>query len=435
MSVDVGTKLNEQGFAELLARREEPEWLIERRRLGLRHFLSSPLPKWDRTDMSALEWEAVEAYRERPARAAAELPGWLGQLTARAGEVAGLVLQQDSTTVYSRLDPRLAEQGVIVCDLGEAVRKHGELVRSYLFGDAVRVDEDRFTAAHAAFWSGGVFVYVPRYVEVELPLQAAVWSGEPGLGLFRHLLLVLEEGAVASFVDLAATEDGEQQRLYTNVVEMYLKDGAQLKFGALQNLGSGTFNYTLRRAVLGRDAQLQWLLGDFGSRVTRATNHTLLRGTGAGAKSINVFFGSGRQHLDLGIRMQHIGTYTAGDMLTRGVLKDEARAVYRGLTDIEPTGANTSAYQRENTLMLSEGARIDAIPGLEIENNNVSAGHAATSGQIDEVLLFYLQSRGLSRQQATKLIVDAFFEPIMNQIPLESVRTELQALIDRKMVA
>ncbi|HEX6971683.1 MAG TPA: SufD family Fe-S cluster assembly protein, partial [Limnochordia bacterium] len=211
-------------------------------------------------------------------------------------------------------------------------------------------------------------------------------------------------------------------------------DGARVRYAAVQNLGQSTFNLTVRRAVLGRDASVEWVVGEFGSRTSRTATVSVLAGSGSESKSIMVFFGDGAQHLDLSVTMQHVGAFTTGEMLAKGAVGGRARVIYRGLTDIEHGAENASAFQRENTLILSKDARSDAIPGLEIDDNRVQAGHAATVGQVDELLLFYLMSRGLSRRVATKLIVDGFFDPIMQRVPLAAVKDELQRLIDGKML-
>lgn len=425
-------KLTQASLTHLFS--SDPEWMFAIRREALAQFESLPMPNWDRTRFKDVQWEQVEPFAAAKAvNERAQLPAPLQAHLPEPSETSGLLVQIDSSRTYTTLASDLQAKGVILTDLGTAAREHPELVRKYLF-QAVATNETKFTALHAAFMSGGAFVYVPPRVDVELPIQLSAWSETDKVGLFRHVLVVVDRSASLNLVDTTSSVD-RSGRLVTNVVELFAEEGAFLKYAAIQNFGEQTTNYTIRRAVTGRDAQVEWVLGDFGSLTGRMLNESLLKGVGSGSKSLAVFFGSGNQHLDIGVTMRHIGEHTSGDMLTKGVLTEQGRVVYRGLTDIEATGRDASSYQRENTLILSDRARADAIPGLEIENNNVAAGHAATIGQVDEEYLFYLMSRGLSRIQASKLIVDGFFAPIMQQVPLDAVKAELQRLIDRKMLS
>ncbi len=433
MSVEMSTALTEKRINELAHEKAEPDWLLDWRLKAFRAFEAAKLPKWDRTNIDFIRFETIEPFRA-PAFSGdgKDLPADLQKVVQSVDEDGALLIQLDSGIAFRQLPKELAEQGVIFTSLEEAAREHPELVREHL-GQVILPDEDKLLALHAAFAAGGAFVYVPKNVKVKQPLQFYVYSETDGLGLFPHILIVADEGSEVAFVDSYRSGEADNH-IVSQAFEIVAKDNARVTLGTVQGWGERTVAFHTRRARIGRDASVKLTLGELGSQLTRSSNRMFLDGDGSEARALMVFFGDQEQHLDVGLVMTHVGEHTTSDMLTKGVLKDKARGVYRALTDIEDKARNTTAFQRENTLVLSPEARIDAIPGLEIEETEVQAGHAATVGQIDEDELFYLMSRGLTEQAATKLVVDGFFDPILQRIPLESARVELQALIDRKML-
>lgn len=423
MSVDITTSLSESAVVQMAEKRAEPTWLKEARLEALKAFHATPNPDWRRTPLERVDFAGVVPYKESHDGAPVDV-------IEEADPEGALVLQVDSTMAFRRVPSQLEADGVIFTSLDEALREHEELVREYLH-TVVPPQTDRFTALHGAFFSGGLFVYVPKNVRVEIPLQYTVHSKSEGLGLFPHVLVVAEQGAEVTVIERYIS--GDEPHLVSQVVEVIAKDNARVTFGSLQTWGDGAQSFHLRRAKLGRDANVDWLLGEVGSGLGRATTYSEMEGDGSQSTAMMVIFADQEQHLDAGLVMHHIGHYTSSDMLTKSVLKDKARAVYRALTDIEDGAVNTSGFQVENALVLNKGARIDAIPELEIEETEVQAGHAATVGQVDETQLFYLMSRGVPRAEAVKLIVEGFLDPLLSRIPLDDVRTELKKLIDRKM--
>lgn len=432
MSVEMSTALTEKRINELAQEKSEPTWLLDWRLKAFRVFEGADLPKWDRTNIDFVRFETIEPYRAPVVSVDGKgLPADLQKMVQSVDQDVALLIQVDSGIAYRRLPKELEEQGVIFTSLEEAAREYPELVQEYL-GQVIPADEDKLLALHAAFAAGGAFVYVPKNVKVKQPLQFYVYSETDGLGLFPHVLIVADEGAEVAFFDSYRSGDTDNH-IVSQAFEIVAKDNARITLGTVQGWGDRTVAFHTRRARIGRDASVKLTLGELGSQLTRSSNCMVLNGDGSEARALVVFFGDQEQHLDVGLVMTHVGEHTTSDMLTKGVVKDKARGVYRALTDIEDKARNTTAFQRENTLILSPEARIDAIPGLEIEETEVQAGHAATVGQIDEEELFYLMSRGLTEQAATKLVVDGFFDPILQRIPLETARAELQALIDRKM--
>lgn len=432
MPVQGETIMNSSAIERFSAARQEPQWMRKLRLSAWNLFNELPMPKWDRTDPKGLDLDRVASLLGQGG-VSDQLPAELtAAIEAREADGAMLV-QRNGNTVFHEVSKRLAEQGVIFTDMETAVREHAELVQPYFMTRAIQPSEDKFVALHTALWSGGAFVYVPLGVEVEIPIQVNLWVDAPGLNLFPHTLIVADKDAKVTVIESTGSAKGNETRVHCGVVQIVPLRGSEVRYGAIQNWATDVFNFTYRRALLDENASLDWVVGELGSKLTRAGFVSELQGNGSRSHSSMIFFGHATQHLDVSSTMRHIGSNTDGTMETKGALKDKARAVYRGLTKIERGARESSAYQRENTLLLSDQARNDAIPALEIDEDAVRAGHAATAGQVDEEQLFYLMSRGISRGKALEVIVKGFFEPIMQSIPLEGVRNDLQRLIDGKM--
>lgn len=431
MSVDITTALGEAAVTELSQRKGEPQWLRDLRLAALQTYMSAPKPSWKRTNVGGLDITGFQLYKEAPFTSdVATLPEGAQALVAQDDSQRALLLQVDSTIAYRHLPKELEEQGVIFTSLDDAVKEHEALVREHLFS-TIATDAHKFVALHAALLSGGAFVYVPKNVRVEVPLQYALWTGSDGLALFPHVLVIADEGSEVTVLERFIS--GDERLISGQVTEVIAKDNAQVTYASIQGYGDGTTSLLDRRGATQRDATINWVLGELGSGMNRTSTHTSLVGDGSQSNASMVIFADQAQELDAGLIMNHIGHYTSSDMVTKAVLKDKARAVYRALTDIEDGAINTSGFQIENTLILNKGARLDAIPELEIEETEVQAGHAATVGQIDETSLFYLMSRGVPKDEAIRLIVEGFLDPLLSRIPLDDVREELQKLIDRKM--
>ena len=346
-------------------------------------------------------------------------------------EPAGTLLQVDGTTLRCQLDERWSELGVIFTGMETAVREHGELLREFFMTRAVRPDHGKFAALHAAFWRGGTFLYVPAGVEVDAPFQSVLW-GTAGK-TFAHTLLVLERDARATIINEFASETGAEQALHNGVVEMILRDNAHLNSVTVQEWGENVWQFTHERALVGRDANLDWMIGSLGSRLTKSFQTVELDRVGANARVSGLFFTDGRRHLDLDTQQNHNMPDTTSDLLFKGALKDKSRSVWQGMIRVLPEAQRTNGYQANRNLLLSKGARADSIPGLEIEADDVRCTHGATAGQVDEAQLFYLMSRGLPRADAIRLIVHGFFTPVLERISAPAVRERLEAAIDARI--
>ena len=428
---------SEEAFLSFLAKRDEPAWLSDRRRQALTAFQSLPRPtlrdeEWRRTDIRALKLDTFgpAAHSATSETAASALAPHRAALEGHYG--AGLT-QANGQTVH-RGDPGKLPDGVIFTDLATAVREHGEILERHLLTTAVRPDEDAFTALHSAFWSSGVFLYVPKGVHIEVPLYHLIGLTAEGSVDLNHTLVILEEGAEATLVqETASTGRDKSPALHAGAIELFVGPHANLRFVNIQNWDENTWHFSRERALVDRDASIQWTVGGLGARLAKVNQEVALTGQGARAQVNGVIFTTGRQNLTYITRQDHIAPNTRSDLLYKGGLKDDSRLVWRGMIRVEPDAQKTDAYQKNDNLVLSENARTDSIPGLEIEANDVRCTHGATAGNVDQDMVFYLCSRGISRETAVRLIVEGFFANVYDRITLEPVRETLRQAVALKL--
>jgi Fe-S cluster assembly protein SufD len=329
------------------------------------------------------------------------------------------------------LDDELAKQNVIFTDMDTAVRKHGDLLQPLFMSRAVPVGHGYFAAMHGALWGGGTFLHVPENVRVEMPLRAATWAG-PGFSSFAHTLIVVEAGAQVTLVEEFTSDDNGDQAMHNGVVELIARENAQLDYVSVQDWDRKAYSFTAERAIVERDATLHWVVGGMGSRLTKSFIDSSLVGPGSTALMSGVFFGDKRQHLDYDTQQNHEAPHTTSDLIYKGALKDRARSVWQGMIKVFPKAQKTDGYQANRNLVLAKSARADSIPGLEIEADDVRCTHGSTVSQLDPEELFYILSRGVPYQEAQRLIVQGFFAPVIQRIPLESVRDRLTEEIVKK---
>jgi len=321
-----------------------------------------------------------------------------------------------------------AADGAVFTSLAQAVDSHPELLERHL--GSVVSDGEKFAAANAARWTDGVLLHVPAGVSVEVPLRAAVELGEEGSALYHRVLVVLERGARATFVE----EFRSEVPGYLNVVvELVVADEARLEYVTIQHHHPETRQFGTHRATVGRDAELDWVAAALGGTRAKSRMESLLAGPGAHVKVTGAYYLTGREHVDYDTTQEHAAPNTTSDLAFKGVLADRSRAVWRGVIRVDKGAQKTDAYQENRNLLLSHEAHADSIPGLEIEANDVRCTHGATIGQIDKLQLFYLMSRGLSRVQAERLIVRGFFQPILDRIGSDEVRESLAAELEARM--
>jgi Fe-S cluster assembly protein SufD len=435
---DLGVFTSDQ--VEILsAQRLEPEWLRERRQEAHQAYAAAPMPdtrpeEWRYTPIAdMLGLAAFElAAESSPVGRLSELPTGLRGLIDEAGSTGARLVQVGASVLHREIPEELKGQGVIVTSLDRAVEEHADLVRRHL-GSAVTPDDGKFAAQNGAFWTGGTFVYVPANTKVELPIRAFRWLEAEGSSLFGRLLVVAEEFAEVVVVDEIGSDDFERQTYSNGAAEIIAAEGARVTYVALQRLGKGVAHLATDRLVSGRDARITSVYLTLGSDLTRVDAKCRLTEPGAHVDMLGLYLGSGKQHLDHQTLQDHISPHASSNLLFKGALADRGRSVFRGLIRVHPGAQRTDAYQTNRNLLLSEGARADSLPNLEIAADDVRCSHAATVGQLDEEEIFYLRSRGIPLPEAVRLVIVGFFGEVLNQLELEELRSELLAIILARM--
>ncbi|MCC7353147.1 MAG: Fe-S cluster assembly protein SufD [Anaerolineae bacterium] len=396
--------------------------------------------EWRRTDIRPLRLNQIVPFTPdtpTPLGGLRDTPRWVQDTTAGGGDEAGLLIHRDASLAHASLSAEARSRGVIFTDLDSAARQYPDLVMSHFMTEAVPLDASKFAALHGAFWTGGTFLYVPKNVEVSLPLYSLTYLSGVERNSFGHVLIVADEGSAVTFVNEQLSNGAEDaaQAMHAGAVELYLKAGSLVRYVGLQDWGRNLWNFSVERAILERDSVLQWYIGALGSQLTKANMEVALKGPGARAEMVGFLFADGHQHLDHHTYQNHLSGLTGSDLLFKGALRDRARSVYHGLIRIHKAAQRSDAYQVNRNLLLSKQARADSIPGLEIEANDVRCTHGATAGPVEEEHLFYLMSRGLPRHEAERLIVDGFFDEVLQRIPVERVQERLRASVIRKFEA
>ena len=422
-----------EAMNDLLAQRQEPKWLRERRFAAWQTYEQIPMPtrqdeEWRRTDLRALKLDAFEPYGPPAASAGTLLPA-----SERDDQLAGFLGFRDAQCVEQRIDETVEARGVIFTDLPGALREHESLIRDYFMTQCVPANDGKFAALHGAFWDTGTLLYVPRGVVVEAPLRVVVQTAAAGRASLPHTLIIMGEGSRATYVEEVASSDTGEAGFSNRVTEIFLGPGAHLDYANVQHLSRTDFDFHTERALMERDSRLVLHSIEMGSRLSKGRVETILRGPGADARLIGLYFGDGSQHLDRYTLQDHQAPNGKSDLLFKGVLTDEARSVYSGLIRVHPHAQKTDAYQQNRNLLLSRTARADSIPNLEIGANDVRCTHGATVGKVDEEELFYIMCRGLTRAEATRLIVEGFVDPQIEELPLAGLRASLRREIEARV--
>ncbi|MFV2066008.1 MAG: Fe-S cluster assembly protein SufD [Pirellulales bacterium] len=422
----------QEAFETFLSTRDEPAWLTDLRRDAWQQFLQLPMPSheddaWSRTDIRLLRLEQFSLCSSPAEPSPRPAP-----LLSDGVELGGRLVSVASRPNHIELDRRWADQGVLFDSLERCALSHGDLLRPWLERGIVDPKRDRFSALSAACWSGGAVLYVPRGVVIDQPLHLEALLPDAGTDLGRTLV-VLEEGAEVTLLDEANSVTEAGSGLHCGIVELAVGPAARLRYVNLQNWGSRVWHFSHQTATVDRDAQLQWTIGALGSRLAKVDQYVRLIREGAAAQVNGVMFTEGRQHLAYHTLQHHAAASCRSDLLYKAALQDESRTVWQGMIRVDPEAQRTNGYQRNDNLMLSAHARADSIPGLEIEADDVRCTHGSTSGRIDDEQIFYCQSRGLTRNEATRMIVTGFFQQVFDRITIESVREALGAAIRKRI--
>jgi Fe-S cluster assembly protein SufD len=407
------------------------------RERAFEEFVTLPVPaqeteEWRYTDLSGLALGAFRSFVEGGhADNLDDVPAAVLEATGDVGERAGLLVQRNSEALTSHLAPELAEQGVVFTDLDHAAEQHPELIEPSLHA-IVPTDRTKFTALHGAFRSGGTFVYVPPRTRVELPLQTLTYLEADGAAVFPHTLIVVGQEAEVTFIDRYVSPDLGAV-LSDAVVEIDCGPASRVRYVSLQEWGAGVTHLSVQRARLARDAEFRSLSVAFGADLSRNEFESVLAEPGATSEMLGLYFADGSQHFDHRTLQDHVAGNGNSNLLYKGALKGHSRAIYSGWVHIRPGATHSNAFQTNRNIVLSEHAKADAIPNLEIENNEVRCGHAASVGPVDEEALFYLQSRGIPRKEAERLIVFGFFQEVLDRVDLPEVRRGLEQAIEREL--
>ncbi|GAB4522389.1 MAG: Fe-S cluster assembly protein SufD [Anaerolineales bacterium] len=404
------------------------------RRRAWEAFTATPLPTtgeeaWRRTDLRRLDPARFHLPEAEESAALPPVPAAL--LTPLVDAAHGGQIILAAAGVQTSLAADLAAQGVIFTDIATAERLYPEVLQKIL-GQVVRPEEGKFSALAAALSQRGVLIYVPRNVQVEAPLHTVLWGAGHELAFFSHILICLEDGASLTCVHEWASPP-EAEILHAGIVEVHVGANARLRYVELQSWGQKTWHFSHERARVMRDGNLDWIFGAVGSRLTKTFTDLDLAEEGAQGRMSGFAFTDDSQHLDYDTQQNHLAPHTTSDLLFKGALTDTSRSVWQGMIYVAPGAQKTDGYQANRNLLLSEHARADSIPGLEILADDVRCTHGATVGKVDPTELFYLRSRGIPKADAERLIVEGFFTPVMERIPFQGVRERFEQAIRDKM--
>jgi len=401
MSTQVHANLTEEQVTEISESLGEPEWLLETRLEALDALGGLEMPEVIRTP--GRDWTNLDKL-----------------------EFQELVDPLD----WAQEKDRVEADGVDVLSWEDALAEHGDLIEEQ-FGSVVDPQRDYLTALSTALFSAGTVIYVPEGVAAE---DVKIRTRMNSRSLFNYTLVVAAESASVTILERQSTGEAiDGDRYYSGVVEAVAGENAHIQYGALQNLSEETYNFQVKRGHAHQYGQVNWIEGNIGTRMTKTSVETRLIGDSSESKIVGAFFGHGDQHFDLGSRVWHEGEHTTADLVTRGVLDDTARSVYEGVQDVGRDAWDTNSYQRENTLMLSDESEADASPKLIINNHDTEASHSATVGQVDQEDLLYMTSRAIGEQQATDMLVEGFFVPVLEEVAVDELRDDLQDLIAARL--
>jgi FeS assembly protein SufB len=418
----------------------EPSWMRKFRLKSLDLFEKRPLPTWG-ADLSHINFDDIYYYIKpvpEQGKTWDDIPSEIKDTFDRLGipqaerkYLAGVTAQYESEAVYHKVREDLEKLGVIFTDMDTALREYPDLIKEH-FGTVVPPSDNKFASLNSAVWSGGSFVYVPRNVRVEIPLQAYFRINARNMGQFERTLIIAEPGSYVHYVEGCTAPSYTDDSLHSAVVELKIMEGARVRYTTIQNWSKNVYNLVTKRAAAYRDATMEWVDGNLGSKVTMKYPAVLLMEPGARGDVLSVAFANNGMHQDAGAKITHLAPYTTSQIISKSVSKGTGRASYRGLVRINPGAHHTKSNVRCDALLLDENSRTDTYPTIRVEENQTEIGHEATVSKVGDDQLFYLMSRGLDESEAYSLIVNGFIEPITKELPMEYA-VELNRLIQLEM--
>ncbi|MEW6281088.1 MAG: Fe-S cluster assembly protein SufB [Candidatus Eremiobacterota bacterium] len=418
----------------------EPQWMLDIRLHALEVFQQKPMPQWG-GDLGQIDFDDIYYYvrpSEKSEKSWDDVPEYikntfdkLGIPEAERKFLAGVTAQYESEVVYHSIREDLEKQGVIFLDMDSGLREYPDIVRKY-FGTVIPTHDNKFAALNTAVWSGGSFIYVPAGVKVEIPLQAYFRINAQNMGQFERTLIVTEPGSFVHYIEGCTAPIYSTDSLHSAVVELIALEGSTIRYTTIQNWSNNVYNLVTKRAQAFRNATVEWVDGNLGSKLTMKYPAVYLMEEGARGEVLSIAFAGKGQHQDAGAKMVHVAPHTCSTVLSKSISKDGGRTSYRGLVKVHPDAHSVKCNVRCDALLLDEDSRSDTYPYMEIDNKDVHVGHEATVSKVGDEQLFYLMSRGLSENDAIAMIVNGFFEPFIKELPLEYA-VELNRLIQLEM--
>ncbi len=432
--------LDREVVEQISAMKEEPEWMLEFRLKALDHFNSRPMPTWG-GDLKALDLDQIYFYTrpaEQESRSWDDVPETikntfekLGIPEAEQKFLAGVGAQYESEMVYHSIQEHLASQGVIFKSIESGLKEHEDLFREY-FGKVIPIQDNKFAALNSAVWSGGSFVYIPKGVKVDLPLQAYFRVNTPDAGQFERTLIIADEGSWAHYVEGCTAPIYTTDSFHSGVIEIIVKDNARFRYTTIQNWSNNMYNLVTQRSMVNAGATMEWVDANLGSKLTMKYPSCYLVGERAHGEILSLAFASKGQHQDTGGKVIHVAPNTSSKITSKSISKSGGRASYRGLLKVHPGAANVKSNVVCDALLLDSISRSDTYPYIEIDEDDVTIGHEASVSKVGEEQLFYLMSRGLSEEEATTMVVSGFIEPLVKELPMEYA-IEMNRLIQLQM--
>jgi len=439
--------LNEETIRLMSEDKDEPEWMLERRLRALKLFQEMPMPTdWPgQPDLSEVDVNKIVPYIRPDVELREGTDDWenlpeeikdtfdkLGIPEAEKEALSGVGAQYESEVVYQNMKSQWEDKGVIFMNMDRAVQEHPEIVKEYFMTTCVPPSDNKFAALHGAIWSGGSFVYVPEDVKVEMPVQAYFRMNTEGMGQFEHTLIVAEEGSEVHYIEGCSAPKYSHFNLHSGGVEVFVKENAHVQYSTVQNWSRSTYNLNTKRAIVEENGTMEWVSGSMGSKATMLYPCSILKGRGATDTHITIAFAGEGQDIDTGAKVYHNAPETKSTIESKSISKDGGRTNYRGLVHIADGAENSSTAVECDALMFDNESTSDTMPYMEIEESKVDVAHEATVGKIGDEDIFYLQSRGLDDDDAKKMIVAGFIEPITEELPIEYA-VELNRLIELEM--
>ena len=433
--------LSEDVVRDISAKKDEPQWMLDLRLKGLRLFDKKPMPSWG-SDLSGIDFDTIKYFvrsTEKQATSWEELPEDIKNTYDRLGIpeaekqrlIAGVAAQYESEVVYHQINEELERQGVIFVDTDTGLREYPELFQEY-FASVIPVGDNKFAALNTAVWSGGSFIYVPKGVHVEIPLQAYFRINTENMGQFERTLIIADEGSYVHYVEGCTAPIYKSDSLHSAVVEIVVKKDARVRYTTIQNWSNNVYNLVTKRATAAAGATMEWVDGNIGSKVTMKYPAVYMLGEHAKGETLSIAFAGEGQHQDAGAKMVHAAPHTSSSIVSKSVARGGGRTSYRGLVQVLEGAHHSASTVRCDALLVDTISRSDTYPYVDVREDDVSMGHEATVSKVSEDQLFYLMSRGMSEEEAMAMIVRGFVEPIARELPMEYA-LELNRLIELQM--